>query len=74
MVLDRFLGVWSQLHSLEIIITWQTAGRCPCAKIPSEDGNLVVQDNIEEGAVHVDATVVLHEAELPELIHEETHP
>ena len=36
---------------------------------------LVVEDDIEEGAVHVDATVVvLQEAQLPELIHEETHP
>ena len=37
-------------------------------------GNLVVQDDIEEGAVHVEATVVLQEAQLPEFIHEETHP
>ena len=35
---------------------------------------LVVQDNIEEGAMYVDATVVLQEVELPELLHEETHP
>jgi hypothetical protein len=74
MVLDRFLGVRSQLLSLEIVINRQTAGRCLRAKIQSEDGNLVVEDDIEEGAVHVDAPVVLHEAELPELIHEETHP
>ena len=35
---------------------------------------LVVQDDTEEGAVHVDATIVFQEAQLPELIHEETHP
>ena len=35
---------------------------------------LVVEDDIEEGTVHVDATVVLQEAQLPELIHEETYP
>ena len=32
MILDRFLGVWSKLLNLEII-HWQTAGRCPCAKM-----------------------------------------
>jgi hypothetical protein len=35
---------------------------------------LVVQDDTKEGAVHVDTTIVLQEAQLPELIHEETHP
>jgi hypothetical protein len=35
---------------------------------------LIVEDDIDEGAVHVDATVVVQEAQLPELIHEETHP
>lgn len=35
---------------------------------------LIVQDDTKEGAVHVDATVVLQEAQLPELIHEETYP
>jgi len=34
---------------------------------------LVVQDDIKEGAVHVDTTIVLQESKLPELIHEETH-
>jgi hypothetical protein len=33
-----------------------------------------MQDDIDEGAVHVDATVVVQEAQLSELIHEETHP
>ena len=37
-----------------------------------EDGHLVVEDDIEEGARHVDATVVLQETELPEPIHEES--
>ena len=35
---------------------------------------LVVQDDIKEGAMHVDAAIVVQEAKLPELIHEETHP
>jgi hypothetical protein len=35
---------------------------------------LVVEDDIEEGTVHVDTTIVVQEAQLPELIHEETHP
>ena len=35
---------------------------------------LVVEDDIEEGTVHVDATIVVQEAQLPKLIHEETHP
>ena len=33
-----------------------------------------MEDGIEEGAVHVEATVVFQEAELPEFIHEETDP
>ena len=33
-----------------------------------------MEDDIEEGAVRVDAAVVFQEAELPELIHEETDP
>jgi hypothetical protein len=35
---------------------------------------LVVEDDIEEGTVHMDATIVVQEAQLSELIHEETHP
>ena len=53
---------------------WRLAGRGPCAKSQPADGRLVVQDDIEERAVHVEATVVFQEAQLPELIHEETHP
>lgn len=34
-------------------------------------GNLVVEDDIEEGAVHVQPVVVLNEAQFPEFIHEE---
>jgi len=71
MLLDRFLGAWSQLLSLEII-HWQTAGRCLCAKVQSEDGRLVVEDDIEEGTVHVQPAVIVKEARLPEPIHEET--
>src|SRR4029453_8395244 len=35
---------------------------------------LVVEDDIEEGAMTVQAAVVLDEAHLPKLVHEETHP
>ena len=35
-------------------------------------GNLVVEDDIEEGAAHVQLVVVVNEALFPELIHEET--
>ena len=35
---------------------------------------LVVEDDTEEGTVHVDATIIVQEAQFPELIHEETHP
>ena len=31
-----------------------------------------MQDDIEEGTVHVDTTIIFQEAQLPELIHEET--
>ena len=34
-----------------------------------------MEDDIEEGAVHMDsANIVVQEAQLPELIHEETYP
>jgi hypothetical protein len=33
-----------------------------------------VQDDTEEGAVHMDAAIVLQESKLPELIHEEAYP
>ena len=33
---------------------------------------LIMEHDIEKGAVHMDATIVGHEAQLPELIHEET--
>ena len=59
-----------QLLSLENSI-WQTAGRCSCARIQPEDGNLIVQDDIEEGTVHTDTTIVVQEAQLSELIHED---
>ena len=35
-------------------------------------GPLVVEDDIEEGTVHVQPTVVVHEAQFAELVHEET--
>ena len=56
------------------ILFGRPQGACPCAKSQPDDGNLVVEDDIEEGTVHMDATVVVQEAELPELIHEETDP
>ena len=34
---------------------------------------LVVEDDTEEGTGHVDATIVVQEAQLPELIHGETY-
>ena len=34
---------------------------------------LIVEGDIEEGAVHGQATVVLNKAQLAELVHEETH-
>jgi hypothetical protein len=35
----------------------------------------IVEDNIiEEGAMNLQATVVFNEAQLPKLVHEETHP
>ena len=52
MILDRFLGDWSQLLSLERCV-WQTVRRCPGSKIQSEDGNLVMENDIDEGAVDV---------------------
>ena len=52
---------------------WQTAGRCSRAKIQSEDGNLVVENDIKEGAVHVQPAVVGNEAQFAKLIHEETN-
>ena len=33
---------------------------------------LVVEDDVEEGTVHVHLAVVVNEAQFPELIHEET--
>jgi hypothetical protein len=33
-----------------------------------------VQDDIEEGAMNVQAAIVLNEAQLPKLVHKETHP
>jgi hypothetical protein len=33
-----------------------------------------VEDDIEEGAVNLQAAVVFNEAELPKLVHEETDP
>jgi hypothetical protein len=70
---NRLPSVCSQLLRVEHMI-WQIAGRCSCAKIQPGDGNLVVEDDIEEGTVHMDTTIVVQEAQLPKLIHEETHP
>jgi hypothetical protein len=35
---------------------------------------LVVKDDIQEGAMNLQAAVVANEAQLPKLVHEETHP
>lgn len=41
-----------ELLSLENIFC-RPQGACPCAMIQPEEGNLVVEDDIEEGAVDV---------------------
>lgn len=46
-----------------------------CAR---EEGNrsggvLVVQNDIQEGAMHMQLTVVINETHFPELVHEKTH-
>jgi len=68
----RSAGVWSKL------LRWLELMRRKIASVPSQDQQqyeaLIVEDDIEEGAVRVEATVVFQEAELPELIHEETDP
>jgi len=35
---------------------------------------LIVKDDIQKGTVHVDATIVVQKAQLPEPIHEEADP
>ena len=35
---------------------------------------LVVEDDTQEGAVDLQTTIVVNEAELPKLIHKETNP
>ena len=35
---------------------------------------LVVEDDIQEGTVNLQAAVIFDEAQLPKLVHEETHP
>jgi len=35
---------------------------------------LVVEDDIQEGAVNLQTAVIIDEAQLPKLVHEETHP
>ena len=37
-------------------------------------GKLVMQDDIQEGTVHMQSAVVFNEAQLPELIQKETEP
>ena len=45
-----------------------------CAKQHEPQQDLIVKDDIEEGTVDVDATVVIQEAQIPELVHEVSHP
>src|SRR5437867_9409892 len=46
---------------------------CPARNRRSfKKGNLVVEDDIEEGTVHVQPAVVVDESQFAELIHEET--
>ena len=51
---------------------WQTTGAGPCAKIQPEEGKLVVEDDIEEGAVDVEPAIVVNQSHLFEPVHEET--
>ena len=51
---------------------WQTTGRWSLREDSGEEGNLVVEDDIEEGAVDVEPAVVVNQAHLFEPIHEET--
>src|SRR3990170_2415024 len=41
---------------------------------PRRSAGLVVEDDIEERTVHSQRTIILNEAQLPELVHEETPP
>src|SRR4030065_2432613 len=41
---------------------------------PRRSAGLVVEDDIEERTGHSPRTIILNEAQLPELVHEETHP
>ena len=36
-------------------------------------GALIVEDNTQEGTVNLQATVIVNEAQLPKLIHKQTH-
>ena len=36
--------------------------------------HLVVEDDTQQGTVNLQAPVVVNEAQLPKLVHEETHP
>jgi hypothetical protein len=68
---DSGLGKISQFEESK----WQITPRSPSSKSTKpHEGGLVVEDDIEEGTVHVDATIIVQEAQLSELIHEETHP
>lgn len=63
---------WSQLHRFEDILGQTTQDEDSCTKSQLEDGSLVVEDDVEEGTVHVHPAVVFNEAQFEELIHEET--
>src|SRR5437899_11429758 len=43
-------------------------------QIAATDAPVVVEDDTHEVAVNVQAAIVVNEAQLPQLVHEETHP
>lgn len=47
-------------------------GRCVGSDGHREEGNLVMQYDIEEGAVDVKLAVVFNESQFPKFVHEET--
>ncbi len=54
-------------------------GACRCTRVGQVRVGfpkilLVMEDDTEERTVHMDATIIVQEAQFPELIHKETHP
>ena len=71
----RRMAVWSNLLSCEELIRFSVTVACSKSTVPNQgkhQGNLVVQDDTEEGGVNLQSAVVVNEAQLPELIQKET--